>query len=365
MKKIKKRNVCLGFFGAVVLLGIILIIMLFGNVKNDRVKVGFILSGTIDEEGWNGRHYQGIAAACEELDAELVVKENIKEHTGVCGQAIKELEKAGVGMIVLSSYGYSEEVKELVKEYPEITFYASSSEHHVDNMTSYFARMYQARYLSGIIAGMKTQSDVIGYVAAMPNNEVNRGINAFTLGVRRVNEDARVVVTFTGTWDDEKTEKEAAKSLIEEVQADVLTYHQNKNHVIVAAEDAGVYSIGFHQQFEGFSPKYLTSAVYEWRLIYRTIIREFIRGEENSRHNYWVGIESGAVALSEFSPEISADIRAEVERARSEILAGKDVFSNTIYDNNGRLRCDEGEIISDEMLLESFDWYVEGVEFYE
>lgn len=365
MKNIKKRNLCFGLFGAVVLLGIFLVIMLFGSKKEEKVKVGFILSGSIEEEGWNGRHYQGIAAACEELDVQLVVKEDVKEYTGECAQAIRELAKEDIRMIVLSSYGYSEEVKDLVAEYPEITFCASSSEYHSDNMTSYFSRMYQARYLSGIIAGMKTESNVIGYVAAMPNNEVNRGINAFALGVKRVNKEAQVVVSFTGTWDDEQIEKSTADKLIEELQADVLTYHQNQNNVILAAEEAGVYSIGFHQQFEGFSPKYLTSAVYDWRLVYRTIIREFLCREENSRHNYWIGIENGAIALSEFSEEVSEEIREEVERATQEILAGKDVFSNVIYDNEGKLRCDEGEIISDEMLLENFDWYVEGVEFYE
>jgi len=365
MKKIKKRNVWLGIFGAAVLIGIFLFIILFGSRKDEQVKVGFIISGAKDEDGWNGRHYQGIKLACEELGVELIVKENVKEYSGACEKAIRELAKDGVGMIVLSSYGYSEEVKELVAQYPEITFYASSSEHHSDNMTSYFARMYQARYLSGIIAGLKTESNVIGYVAAMPNNEVNRGINAFALGVKRVNKDARIIVSFTDAWDDEQAERKAAGRLIEEMKADVLTYHQNKTHVIAAAEEAGVYSIGFHQQFEGFSPKYLTSAVYDWRLVYRTIVREFLCGEENSRDNYWVGMEAGAVALSAYSSEVSEEIRGEVERATEEILAGKDVFSGVIYDNEGNLRCSENEIISDAELLENFNWYVEGVEFYE
>lgn len=365
MEKIKKRKIFLGVLAAIVIFVIFHTIIFFGQEKEDPVKIGFIMSGAKEEEGWNGRHYQGAEKACEELGAELLVKENVKEHTEACQEAIDELAQEGAGMIILSSYAYSEEVRNLVTEYPEITFYASSSEYHCSNMSSYFARMYQARYLSGIVAGMKTESGVIGYVAAMPNNEVNRGINAFTLGVKRVNEDARVIVLWTKNWDDEQAEREAANKLISDMHADVLTYHQNQNYVIEAAEEAGVYSIGFHQQFEGFSPNYLTSAVYDWHQVYRTLVREYMRGRENSHPNYWIGMESGAVALSEYSSEVTEEIQKEVEEAREEILTGKDVFSDEIYDSEGSLRCGENEVISDEMLLENFDWYVEGVEFYE
>lgn len=366
MKEIKKRNGFLLALAFLVLVVILLLIGLCGNVqKEEKVKVGFIMSGAEEESGWNGKHYLGIKEACEAYDIELLVKDNIKEFTGECESAIRELEEEGAGMIILSSYGYSEEAKELVEEYPEITFYASSSEYHSANMTSYFARMYQARYLAGIIAGMKTSGDKIGYVAAMPNNEVNRGINAFTLGVKSVNEDANVIVAWTGAWDDEQAERAAAESLVEEEQVDVLTYHQNRDYVIQAAEELGVASIGFHEQLEGYSQLYLTSAVYNWEMVYRELVKGYLKGKENSTENYWIGMEVGAVGLSKYSSEVTEEMRLEVEKAQKEILGGKEVFSDVIYDNEGNLRCDENEIISDEMLLEAFDWFVEGVEFYE
>ena len=87
-------------------------------------------------------------------------------------------------------------------------------------------------------------------------------------------------------------------------------------------------------------------------------------GKGNSQNNYWIGIEKGAVSLSEYSSEVTKEMRDEVEKAKKEILGGKDVFSGVIYDNQGNLRCGENEVISDEQLLERFDWYAEGVEFY-
>jgi len=111
------------------------------------------------------------------------------------------------------------------------------------NVGNYFGRMYQARYLSGIIAGSMTKTNIIGYVAAHPIPEVIRGINAFTLGVRSVNPKAVVKVVWTNTWYDPGTERNAADSLLD-VGADVLTMHQDTPATLQAAEKRGKYCIG-------------------------------------------------------------------------------------------------------------------------
>lgn len=362
-----KRNVLMIAIGAVcvVLLIVVTIVMAGREKEGETTRIGFVMTGSMGETGWNGMHYDGMKKACERMGAELLVEENVKEFTGECSGAIRRLVEEGAGMIVLSSYGYSEEVRELVKEFPETVFYVNSSEYHDVNMTSYFARMYQARYLAGIVAGMKTGSNVIGYVAAMENNEVNRGINAFTLGVKRVNPEATVVVNWTGEWDNKEKEVEAAGQLVADRKADVLTYHQNQPNVVEAAEGLNVYSIGYHQALAGCSDAYLMSVVCDWELVYAEILREYLVGKGNLKSNYWIGMEVEAVGLSAYSPEVSAEIMAEVEKAKNEILAGADVFSGVIYDCEGTLRCGEKESISDEVLLEQFDWFVEGVEFYE
>lgn len=365
MNKSKQKPIWGALSAICVIVGIILVIVLTGKEQKDTVKIGFVMTGSLDESGWNGRHYNGAKAVCDRLGLELLVKENVKEFSGQCNEAVEALAKEGAGMIILSSYGYSEEVKELVKEYPDIVFYVNSSEYHDVNMTSYFARMYQARYLAGIVAGMKTESRTIGYVAAMSNNEVNRGINAFTLGVKRVNPDAEVIVTWTEDWDNEEKETAAANALIAQAGADVLTYHQNQPNVVKAAEAAGVYSIGYHEALTGCSPKYLTSVVCSWELVYEAILREYLVGKGNLKNNYWIGMEAEAVGLSAYSEEISSEMIAEVEQAKSEILSGKDVFSGVIYDTEGVLRCAEKEYISDEILLEQMNWFVEGIDFYD
>lgn len=361
----KKQRIMLIVLALIVFVIILCSILFAGKSKEETVKIGFILSGSIDENGWNGMHYQGFKASCEKLGVKMLIKENVKEFSGECENAIHELVQDGASMIILSSYGYSEEAYDVVQQYPEIVFYGNSSEYHNSNLTSYFARMYQARYLAGIIAGMKTETNQIGYVAAMENNEVNRGINAFTLGVRRANPDAFVHVFWTNSWDDEEKETNATKTLIEKVGVDVVTYHQNQNYVIREAEKQGIYSIGYHVASEEMSSKYLTSVVCNWELLYEEIIKQYLQGKGNSIENYWLGIDKAVVGLSEYSDEITPDIIKEVENATQELYKGKEVFANVIYDNSGQLRCGENETIRDEILLEEFDWFVEGVKIYE
>lgn len=344
----------------------VLFSLLFGLTYGNRskVKIGFIMSGSRADEGWNGEHYQGIMKAGEEAGVRVLVEENVTEFSGQCEDAVKKLAKKECGLLILSSYNYSEEIYQMAEEYPEISFYVNSSEYHAVNMTSYFVKMYQARYLAGIVAGMMTKTNQIGYVAAMSNNEVNRGISAFALGVRRVNPEAEVTVMFTGSWEDETAETAAAEALIEEVGADVLTYHQNKSYVIEVAEQKGIYSIGY-QSGQKFSEKNLTAVCCDWSLIYKELVQAYLKGRANATDNFWIGLETGAVGLAELSDCVSQEAAAEVEKATQEILSGKAIFSGVIYDTEGRQRCGEDELISDESLLEHFDWLVEGVTLYE
>ncbi len=354
-------------FGAAVCIFIVLILVIqtTGKQKDKKVRVGFIMSGSVEEKGWNGLHYQGVKKACDELELQLYVKENIKEHTGQCEEAIRELAEEKVNLIIMSSYGYAGEVSELVKEYPNITFYSESFDHGNDNMKSYFARVYQARYQAGIVAGMQTKSDCVGYVAAMANNEVNRGINAFTMGVKKVNPDAKVYVAWSGSWDDAQKEKNLATKLIEENKVDVITYHQNQPNVIEVAEKKGIASIGYHEPVEGASPNFLTTVEVYWDLIYKELVLDYMRGKSEVVNTYWLGMDKGAIGLAEFSSCVTAETKERVKEAQNDMLRGKDVFSGKIYDSQGKLRSKEGENISDDTLLTAFDWYVEGVEIYE
>lgn len=359
-----KQRILLAAAGAV-LLAVLIMLVSSGIQRGSEHKIGLIITGKTTDSGWNGVHYNGVVSACKQLGTELIVEEDIAEGNGSCAEAIQRLVKGGAKMIILSSYSYPAEVKDIIDSYPDIAFYAISSEYVTDNLTSYFGRMYQARYLTGIVAGMQTDNNSIGYVAAMPNNEVNRGINAFTLGVRSVNPEAEVYVSWTNSWDNKEKEVATAERLINDKSVDVITYHQNQHYTAQTADAAGVYSIGYNEVADGLSDKYLTAAVWDWDSLYYQIIREFVQGQPNEVERRWFEIDSGIVGLAEMSPQVSDDTKQAVEAAKARLNNSNDVFSGVIYDNNGTLRCGEGEALSDDALLTDMDWFVDGVVIYE
>lgn len=362
-KKVRQRLLLIAVL--ILLIAVFAIVINIITRQKGEVRVGVILTGNTEDPGWNSAHYLGVSEACDELDVTLLIKENIAEGTGQCATAVDELVKDGATMVILSSYNYPAELESTFEKYPDVSFYGISANNAQENVTSYFGRMYQARYLSGIIAGYQTSTDVIGYVAAMPNNEVNRGINAFALGVKSVNPDARIVISWTNSWEDREAEISAATALIDEMQADVITCHQNQSYVVQTADAKGVYSIGYNASDESLSDKHLTSAVWDWKTLYKEILREYITNRSNTEKRHWFGLETGAVKLTGYSSLVSEDARTSVENAKAEILSGNDVFSGIIYDTDGVLRCGDYETISDETLLNNMDWFVEGVEFYE
>lgn len=365
MDKQNRKNLIGTLFYALLLLLTLTLVLKFGAPKEETPEtVGFITPGNTDASGWSAINCQGIQAACQNMGVGLLLRDEIPEGDGSCLQAVQELSDEGAGMIILNSYGYSREMKDRLDQYPDITFFGSSADYDAPNLISYSTRMYQARYLSGIVAGAQTKNGKIGFVAADRKIEICRGINAFTLGVQRVNPEAEVIVAWTGTWDDEETETAVAEALIRDEGVDVLTYHQDRPYVIRAAEKAGIYSIGYYEAIEDASDRYLTCVICDWTPLYEELIKEYMRGQKVGVLSDWLGLESGVVHLNGYSSLVPQSTRDEVEKATQEILSGQDVFTGLIYDNEGNLLCNEGEAMSDNSLLYNMDWLAKGVRVY-
>ncbi len=345
------------------MVSIVAVVIFFGRTDVDYSKVAFVLNGDSSDSGWNRSLCNGIDEYSESTDISVLTEYNVTEESGHVDDVCEDLIKRDAGVIFLTSYGFTSECKSLIEANPGVAFYGTSSDVKADNYTSYFVRYYQARYLAGILAGMHSKSGKIGYVAAKKNPQVVRGIDAFTLGVRNVNENATVYVKWTDSWSNPNAEREAARKLIEDVGVDLLTYHQNQPNVIDTAEEYGIDSIGYHEAFKGYSDHYLTSVVCNWGALYKELL-----GEDGAvgtaKDMCWLGLEREVVGLSEYSPAVSNNEMLFIEAAKARILSGKDVFTGLIKDNTGVVRSKEGESITDEELMNDVDWFVEGVEIY-
>ncbi|MDF2613435.1 MAG: Purine-binding protein [Clostridia bacterium] len=324
------------------------------------VKVGFIYVGPTGDGGWSYAHDQGRKYLEEKLGVETIIKESVPESQEVEAVAADMIDQ-GCNVIFATSFGYMDYIEKISKEFPEVKFFHCSGYKTTENMTAYFGRIYQARYLSGIVAGMKTETNQIGYVAAMPIPEVIRGINAFTLGAQSVNPDVKVKVVWTNTWYDPAKEKDAAIALLDG-GADVIAQHQDTAGPQQAAEERGVWSVGYNSDMSSFAPKAnLTSAVWNWGPYYVEKVQSVIDGTYKSE-SYWKGFEAGIVDLAPLTANAPEGAQAEVDAAKAAIIDGSlNPFAGPIKDQTGAVKVAEGSAMTDEEML-AFDWFVEGVE---
>lgn len=331
------------------------------NVFAKDIKAGFIYVGPVGDGGWTYAHDLGR----KEMEKLPFVKpstyiESVSEGSDAA-RVITNLVKKGHNVIFTTSFGFMDATINVAKRFKDVIFMHCSGYKTAENVGTYFGRMYEPRYLSGIIAGSMTKSNIIGYVAAFPIPEVIRGINAFTLGVRSVNKDAIVKVVWTQTWFDPGTERNAAESLLD-VGADVLAMHQDTPATLQAAENKGKYVIGYNSDMRSYAPKgFLTAPVWNWGAIYKYIAENIHNGTWKSEQIWW-GMDKNAVDLAPISDSVPENVKTLVMDIKNQIVEGKiKIFSGPIKDQSGNIILPEGKTFTDTELLR-MNFFVEGVQ---
>lgn len=323
-----------------------------------EINVGFVYVSPIGDAGWSYAHDQG-RLALEDMDG---VKTSFVEAVAEgpdSERVMLNMARKGFDVIFATSFGYMDPMLKVAKQFPEATFMHCSGFKTADNMGNYFGRMYQARYLSGMVAGAMTKSNIIGYAAAFPIPEVIRGINAFALGAQSVNPDATVRVVWTKTWYDPATEKEAAKSLLD-VGADVIAQHQDSPGPQEAAQDKGVYSIGYNSDMSQFAPdSHLTAPIWNWGPFYKDVVKQVQAGTWKAE-SVWPGLADGIVDLAPMSDMVPKDLQDKVMAKKEAIKGGEKVFVGPLKDQKGVEKVAAGTAMSDGDLL-GMTWFVQGV----
>jgi basic membrane protein A len=324
-----------------------------------KMKVGFVYVSPIGDAGYSYAHDQGRKAVAAMPGVTTSYVEAVAEGPD-SERVMLNMARDNYDVIFATSFGYMDPMLKVAKQFPKVVFMHCSGYKTAPNMGNYFGRIYQARYLTGIVAGSMTKSKVLGYVAAFPIPEVIRGINAFTLGAQSVNPDITVRVVWTKTWYDPVTEKEAAKSLLD-VGADVIAQHQDSPGPQEAAEEKGVYSIGYNSDMSAFAPKaHLTAAIWNWGPYYVKKVEE-VRNGTWKTGSEWPGLDQGIVDLAPFGPMVPQDVQDKVNGLKKEIAAGtKKVFVGPIADQDGNVKFADGVAATDPELL-SMNWFVKGV----
>ncbi len=319
-------------------------------VKLEELKVGAVFIGPKDD-GFTGAHYNGIEGMKTTLaltDEQILYKFNVPENSE-CENALRELVDAGCHIIFGNSWGYMNYMEELAEEYPEVVFsHCSGYKNNGVNFNNYFGRIYQARYLAGIAAGLKTTTNKVGYVAAWPDNaEVNGGINAFALGIQSVNPDAVVYVKYINSWGDPTLEKQTAEALLS-LDCDVIAQHVDSAMPQIAAEEAAKFGCGYNTDMSVEAPNaHLTAPIWHWSSVYTAEVQDLIEGKWQPV-NYFLGLKENMVDISPLTKNVAEGTAEKIEEARAKIVSGEwDVFTGPIYSNTDELVVKEGESLAD------------------
>ena len=343
------------------------------GISKDDIKVGVIhLSDPSEGSGYTYTHDLGIQGMQQNLglsDEQIVRKINVADSDAdATREAIKECIDEGCNTIFTTSWGYMETTAEMAEEYPDIYFshgtgYLSNGK----NFNNYFGRIYQARYLSGIVAGMNTTTNKIGYVAAMgsDNSEVTGGIDAFALGIYSVNPDAQVYVKVTDSWYDPDAEKAAAEQLLD-MGCDVITQHCDTPYPQTLAQERGVYGIGYNSDMSKEAPDAcLCSVIWNWSAYYTSAVQSIIDGTWDGS-NYYGGMNENLVGITELADFCADGTADKVKDAKRQILSGEiGVFDGVIETNEGTTVGEEGKTLDDATITGAVNWYFKTVNVVE
>jgi simple sugar transport system substrate-binding protein len=329
---------------------------------------GFIYVGPRDDYGYNQAHAEGAKALSSIEGVKIREEENVPETVDVQKTMESMINLDGASVLFPTSFGYFDpHILKMAEKYPKVTFLHCGGLYtegkHPKNVGSYFGYIDEAQYVAGIVAGMTTKTNKMGFIAAKPIPQVLRNINAFTLGARSVNPKATVSVVFTGDWAMPVKEAEAANSLVDQ-GADVLTSHVDSPKVVIeTAEKRGIFSSGYHANQAKLAPKgYLTGAEWNWEKVYKDYVEKIKAGKE-WKHLVRGGFKEGFVKMSPYGEAVSEEAKAKADEAKAALTKGDFViFKGPIKDNTGKEVIPAGtERGQTDIELEKMDYLVEGV----
>lgn len=343
------------------------------GIAKDKIKVGVVhLSDPAEGSGYTYTHELGIQGMQKNLglsDEQIVRKNNVDDTDALATQkAIQECIDEGCNIIFGTSWGYMDVMEQMAEEYPDIYFcHGTGYKSNGKNFTNYFGRIYQARYLSGIVAGMNTKTNKIGYVVAQDssNSEVTGGIDAFAMGIASVNPDAEVYVKITHSWYAPEAEKAASLQLLD-MGCDVMAQHCDTPYPQTTAQDAGVYGIGYNSDMRKETPDAcLCSVIWNWSAYYTSEVQSIIDGTYDGK-NYYGGMAEGLVDITDLADFCADGTQEKVDEARAEILSGKcNVFDGKIETNTGDTIGKKGKTLDDGTITGGINWYYKNVKIVE
>jgi simple sugar transport system substrate-binding protein len=328
----------------------------------DKVKIGFVFLGPIGDYGWTWAHNKGREQVESELGdkVETIYVENVAEDASAI-PVMRDLAQQGCKLIFTTSFGYMDQTVQVAGEFPDVKFEHCTGYKRADNVATYNSKFHEGRAVLGTIAGKISKEGVLGYLGSYKVPEVVLGVNSFCLAAQKQNPKATVKLVMIDSWFDPPKEAAATETLIN-LGCDIVTTHTDSPGPLQILEQKGLHGFGQGANMSSFAPNaHLTAIEDIWGPYYVERAKAILDGSWKSTDT-WDGFKEGTVVISPYSKDVPADVAKLADDVQAGYKAGTyNIFTGPIYDQDGKLRVKEGEVMADADLA-VIDWFVKGVE---
>ncbi|MEC9387983.1 MAG: BMP family ABC transporter substrate-binding protein [Pseudomonadota bacterium] len=330
-------------------------------MAEDPMKIGFVYVGPIGDHGWSYQHDLGRKAVEAHFgdQVETTYVENVAEGADA-ERTIRMLAQAGNDVIFTTSFGFMNPTIRVAEQFPDITFMHATGYKQADNVGTYLSKTYEGRYVTGVAAGLVTESNVLGYIASFPIPEVIRDINAVYLGAKSVNPDIEIKVVWANTWFDPAKEADAANAMMGQ-GADVVIQHTDSPAPLMSALRRGNWGVGQASDMREFGKEaHLLSVANNWGPYYVDQVQK-VMDDTWVPEDHWGGIDEDMIQIIGLSDRLSEDQSAAVNQVIDAISAGElHPFTGPLKDQAGELKVADGVTMTEQELA-GMNWFVEGV----
>ena len=337
------------------------------NPATKKMKVAFALLSTIHDLGWTTAHYKGIEYLKKEMGGQIIVDYTENVLAGDTERVVRNYAKSGYEIIFGTTFEHMDPMLMVAKDFPNVIFEHCSGYKTAKNMGNYFARMEQAEYLAGYMAGLMGFKNV-GTVATQPIPEPIRGVNGFTLGLLRgLKEgthphDPKKVnsVVWLKKWLDPINEVVLAETLINQ-KHDLIRQMADTPDSARAACYKQVPAIGYGMDVRLYGATCaLVSTTWNWGPYYVDAVKRAMNKTWKPQEIFW-GFKENLIGISPFHASVPKPVQEKVLAELNKMKQGRDdSFLGPIRDQEGKGVIPEGKRATDKELL-TMKWFTEGV----
>ncbi len=297
--------------------------------ENGVIKIALVIPSTIDDMAWSEAMYNGILAVQKKMGKDKI-KLDVSErlwNAVDAGSAIRQYASEGYNIVIAHGAQYQSLLNDIAPDFPKTTFaYGTGYAADHPNIFAYDPFAQQGAYLLGMIAGMKTKSNIIGIVGPVESGDAIKYNKGFELGVKAVNPKAKVRIAYTGSFGDLVAAGEIAKSQIA-AGADILTgTAQQSVGAIRVAEGAGnVFWLSSDMDQSSLAPKTVLAAqAYNFAKVIEEMIDSRSKGILGGKH-IPLTLKNGMEAVV-YNPQLASEItpamKAKIDAAEKKIIDG-------------------------------------------